>query len=35
VNNLLDKEYTTNSDFLGRTYSGLDRTYLVSLTYNR
>ncbi len=29
VNNLLDKEYSTNSD-----YNSLDRTYLLSLAYN-
>ncbi|WP_210395392.1 TonB-dependent receptor domain-containing protein [Motiliproteus sediminis] len=35
VNNLTGKDYTTNADFLGRSYSGLDRSYLLSLVYQR
>lgn len=35
VNNLLDKEYSTNSDFSGNLYSSLDRTLMLSLSYNR
>lgn len=35
VNNVFDKKYSTNVDFASNQYPGLDRTYLLSLSYNR